>query len=154
MTTHGQRNSRAYRIWHGMKTRCLNVNEHSYPRYGGQGVTISEDWMKFENFFRDMGHPPEKYTIERLSNDLGYSKENCVWADHATQVRNRRNAVKVTIGDETMIVWDWCQRNGIKPATAYFRIKSGWDPRIAVTKPSRKITLAKPSAKAALGAKP
>ena len=38
-----------------------------------------------------MGPRPPGLTIERTNNDLGYSKANCIWADHTTQMRNRRS---------------------------------------------------------------
>jgi len=74
-----------------MMQRCYNENTKWYHNYGGRGVTVCEAWHKSENFIADMGEPPFKgATLERLNNDLGYSPDNCVWADRQTQTENRR----------------------------------------------------------------
>jgi hypothetical protein len=75
-----------YRIWNGMKSRCLNPNRKDYPRYGGRGVTVCERWLRFENFYADMGpRPSPKHSIDRIDNDGNYEPGNCKWATLAEQ---------------------------------------------------------------------
>jgi hypothetical protein len=83
--------SPTYRSWQAMKNRCLNPKQDNYPRYGGAGVTICEPWLTFANFLADMGEKPPGKTLDRIKNELGYSKENCRWATPLEQGRNRRN---------------------------------------------------------------
>lgn len=82
--------SREYVIWCGMLKRCRNPNSPAYPRYGGRGINVCAEWSKFENFLRDMGTCPEGASIERIDNDMGYSRDNCRWASSAEQNRNTR----------------------------------------------------------------
>lgn len=89
--THKKSKSRAYRIWSGMIQRCTNQDRPSFKYYGARGIGVCETWLKFETFFEDMGDPPDGLTLERVDNNAGYSKTNCVWADNATQSRNSRN---------------------------------------------------------------
>ena len=89
MSTHSQSRSKTYNIWVGIKQRCLNPNSNSYENYGARGITISEEWMDFENFYRDMGECPEGLTIERIDNDGDYRYGNCIWADRSTQNINK-----------------------------------------------------------------
>ena len=87
---HGKSNSRVYSIWEGMIQRCTNPNQENYRNYGGRGITVSDEWRDFQNFYRDMGDPPEGLTLERKDNDSGYSRENCVWATRSEQMQNTR----------------------------------------------------------------
>ena len=95
--THGQSNaggrrkaSRAYRCWQSMLRRCTWPKAINYHRYGGAGITVDR-WMSFETFLADMGPPPsECHTIDRIDNDLGYSKANCRWATYHEQRMNQR----------------------------------------------------------------
>ena len=41
---------RLRRIWWGMKTRCYNENDKHYKNYGARGISISDEWLIFENF--------------------------------------------------------------------------------------------------------
>jgi hypothetical protein len=75
-----------------MKNRCYNKNSEAYHNYGGRGINVSDEWHDFEAFYKDMGDKPEGLTLERVDNDAGYSKDNCVWASRKAQVRNSRRA--------------------------------------------------------------
>jgi hypothetical protein len=89
--THGLTESETYYRWTDMKTRCLNKNSTSYPRYGGNGVIICDRWIhSFENFLEDMGECKKGMTLDRIDNDKGYSKENCRWVPKSAQSRNRK----------------------------------------------------------------
>src|SRR4029077_1935061 len=57
-TKHGMKRKKIYNIWVGMKARCLNKNSKDYKRYGEKGITICDEWLDFENFYKDMGEPP------------------------------------------------------------------------------------------------
>lgn len=91
--THGMSASVEYRVWRHAIARCHNPRDSNYHNYGARGITVCERWRaSFVNFLEDMGHrPPGRMSLERVDNDSGYSKENCIWATAAAQARNSRN---------------------------------------------------------------
>jgi len=86
-------NSKIYRIWANMITRCSNPKASNYKYYGGRGIAVCEDWKLFANFFRDMGECPDGLTLDRIDVNGNYEKQNCRWADWATQCSNKRKKV-------------------------------------------------------------
>lgn len=90
-TKHRMSNTPTYKSWHNMKQRCLNENHKAFKNYGKRGITVCERWMKFENFLEDMGERPSKeYSIERIDNNKGYNKSNCIWILDYKQNRNKK----------------------------------------------------------------
>lgn len=108
-----------------MKTRCLNPNADAYKDYGGRGITICEPWLKFENFWRDMGDPPEGHTIERDDVNGNYEPKNCRWIPHWRQNRNTRSSRMITHKGETLCLADWSDRLHIPYMTLLRRLHKG-----------------------------
>lgn len=66
-----------------MIERCYHVKAINYKKYGGNGVTVSNRWKCFKNFYNDVQHIPN-YDLDKdlLSKDVKiYSKETCCWLD-------------------------------------------------------------------------
>ena len=95
---YGKKYKEVYNIYHGILTRCYNENHHSFHRYGGRGIKVCDSWLGdsgFHNFYRDMGDRPSKeHSIDRIDVNGDYCKDNCRWADHLTQARNKTTAIK------------------------------------------------------------
>lgn len=94
-TTHGLTNSSEFKVWTGIKERCLNSNNPNYINYGGRGITICNRWLNsFENFLNDMGSKPDiNSTIERVNVNGNYEPLNCIWLDSKYQNRNTTRTV-------------------------------------------------------------
>lgn len=88
--THGMSYTSIFRIWSDMLSRCNNSNHKNYHNYGGRGIKVSENWLKFENFYKDMGDRPKGLQIDRINNDGNYEHGNCRWATASQNVNNRR----------------------------------------------------------------
>ena len=97
MTKHWKRYNRIYKIFKGMKDRCIYEWNASYKNYWARWVKC--EWKCFEDFYRDMHESYEDHvkqfgekqtTLDRVNPELNYCKENCRWATYSEQNRNKR----------------------------------------------------------------
>jgi hypothetical protein len=114
--THGDT---LHNIWCSMKSRCYREKDPQYERYGGRGIKINLDWLySFDQFYDDMisTYVPG-LVIDRVDNNLGYSKENCRWATQTENNRNRRDNINITINGRTECITEWARLTGTGYAT-------------------------------------
>jgi hypothetical protein len=88
-TNHGLHGSPTYNSWRGMKGRCNNEKNISFPKYGGAGIRVCEEWKDFRIFLKDMGKRPDGCSLDRIDNSKGYSKDNCKWSTKLEQEYNK-----------------------------------------------------------------
>lgn len=137
---HGHANpgDRTYHTWASMKQRCYDKAHKSWPAYGGRGVTVCDEWNRsFEAFLRDMGEKPEGFSIGRLDNSLGYSKENCRWETSKQQARNRRSTRFVQAFGLSKPLAEWCEQYAIPQDSARYRLSAGWSAEQTFSQPLR-----------------
>lgn len=134
MLKHGKYKLKAYMAWYHMIERCYNKKSSSYRRWGGRGITVSDSWRSLDNFLNDMGEPEKCYSLDRIDNDKGYSKENCRWATNEEQAQNRRTSIQVTINGKTASVSKHCRDLGLHNRLIYKLIKKGLSPENAFIK--------------------
>ena len=98
---HGLNSNRFYLTWYNMIKRCTNPKNEDYKNYGERGITICDEWLDIKKFiaWAEATHPDiEGVSLDRIDNDLGYSPENCRWADRTTQSINQRKYKSNTSG--------------------------------------------------------
>lgn len=125
---HNAIGTREYITWTNIKARCTNPNNNSYYNYGGRGITVCDKWLEsFENFYEDMGNCPKGFSIERVNNNKGYNKNNCIWASSKTQSMNRRSNFIVNYKGEEKPLKQWCEDLNLEYKKVFARIKQlGW----------------------------
>ena len=98
---HGLRSNRFYSTWRQMLQRCNNHADIGYIYYGARGITVCEEWLDIRNFvdWAEKTYPNlEGYTLDRIDVNMGYSPNNCRWADIITQNINQRMKKSNTSG--------------------------------------------------------
>lgn len=99
-------NEKLYSVWKSMIRRC-NCEKHiRYHCY--KNVSISKDWMCFENFLEDVKHIDNWNEQKFFNNELQldkdykqigkekkvYSKDTCIWIEKNTNNRYQPNHCK------------------------------------------------------------
>lgn len=108
---HMMSGTRIYQEWQGMKGRCNNPHDPRYDRWGGRGIKVCDEWQNsfeaFYNWAMANGYKDD-LTIDRIDNDGNYEPSNCRWATQQEQSRNRSSNIKITIGNSTRTLMEWC----------------------------------------------
>lgn len=126
--THGMRNTRLYRIWLGMKSRCTIKTTTSFRHYGGRGITICDEWMNDFQSFYDWAMAngySENLTIDRIDPNGNYEPSNCRWVTTKVQANNKRTNAKILFNGETKTIKEVSEISGINYQTLFSRYKAG-----------------------------
>lgn len=109
-----------YAAWRNMHIRCKDARKDGYKDYGGRGISVDLSWNDFQVFAKDMGPRPKGFSLERVHNNRGYSKENCLWASAKQQALNRRSNILITLGSETYPLSVWSENLGVNYHKLYW----------------------------------
>jgi len=85
--------TRLYKIWMGMKVRCINPNAANYKWYGGRGIFVCDEWINSFMIFRDWALSngyANNLTIDRIDNDSNYEPSNCQWITSFKNLSRRK----------------------------------------------------------------
>jgi hypothetical protein len=132
--------TRLYSVWFGMKRRCTNHSDKSYPNYGGRGIKICGEWLHDFRAFADWAYGSgyrEDLSIERIDNNGDYRPENCRWIPMIDQVKNRRCSKFYFFAGRQMLLPEIAQVSGIHKDTLSYRLRRGDDIETAVSRPLR-----------------
>lgn len=136
--THGMFNTRIYRIYAGMKSRCYNPNRKKYPIYGGRGIKICDEWlgedgfMNFYNWSISNGYD-DTLSIDRIDVNGNYEPSNCRWATTKKQGNNTTTNRYITFNGKTKTLAEWSDETGISYSALKHRIDRGWEIEKALT---------------------
>ena len=120
---HGLSKTRLYKIWLGIKKRCLNKNCSRYKYYGGRGINICNEWKddfkSFSNWAQQNGYTDE-LSIDRIDVNGNYSPENCRWSTKEQQSNNTRSNKYLEYKGIKHSMSEWCKLLGLN----YYKIRS------------------------------
>ena len=124
--SHRMSGTRIYGIWQGIKKRCYNPHEARYDRYGGRGIKMCDEWRESFQAFYDWATEngyEETLSIDRIDNNGDYCPENCRWSDTQEQARNRSSNIRITIGNATKTLTEWCEIFEVDSKMVFARYK-------------------------------
>lgn len=147
VTTHGSWGNPLLSVWSHMMSRCYDLHDKRYERYGGRGITVCYRWHDVRNFINDM---QDRYVkglqIDRKDNDKGYFPDNCHWVDTFAQAQNKSNVPLHTHNGKTLCLAEWSRVTGLSYACLRDRLKRGWDIHKTLTTPTIPIPESMPIA--------
>ena len=139
-TNNGYSKTRIYSIYIGIKRRCCNPEDKSYPHYGGRGIKICDEWLKDSKVFIEWAKSNgynDNLSIDRIDVNGNYEPKNCRWVTAKSQANNRTNNLFITFEGKTMTAAEWCESKGWNRHVIPARLKKGWSLEKAMTTPLR-----------------
>lgn len=135
--THGMTDTRLYRIHRHMINRCCNQNDISYTHYGGRGIKVCDEWMKFSCFYEwAMQNGYDDFlSIDRIDVNGDYCPNNCRWASLDEQANNKSTTKYFTYQGETKSIGQWAKQYDVPYKRLWKRLHNGWDIESALFTP-------------------
>lgn len=126
--THGMSKTRLYTIWKDIKQRCFDTSTNGYHNYGGRGITVCNEWLRFEPFMEwALSHGyQDDLTIDRINVNGNYEPNNCRWITVKEQANNTRLTRYITCDGETHTLSEWSNITGLSRSIISKRLESGW----------------------------
>ena len=119
--------SRLYNIWKCMRQRCNNPRNPNYPRYGGKGVRIREEWTEY-SVFRDWAYVNgyrDDLSIDRINSSGNYCPENCRWTNAKVQSNNTNRNHYIEFHGERLTIAQIADRLNVSYSTIQHRVERG-----------------------------
>lgn len=139
-STHGDYKSRLYRIYNGIKQRCLIPSDTGYKWYGARGITVCEEWLNDYQVFKEWAFTNgynDTLSIERINNDGNYEPSNCKWIPLKDQPKHTRKTKQIEYDGKIYTMSGLAKEFNIKRHTLYSRLKNGWSIEKALTPPRK-----------------
>lgn len=113
-------------IYYGMVRRCHDPRRKDYPKYGGRGITVCDEWREGFPVFEQwaMSHGFKKgMTLDRIANARGYNPNNCRWISKKAQGYNRKTNRYIAMDNQVRTLEEWCKIYDITPDLVIHRVQ-------------------------------
>lgn len=144
--THNLSKHPLFKVYVGMKERCINPNHNRYQYYGGKGVSVCPEWIDdFKAFFdwAVLNGYKKGLTIHRKKSDKNYQPDNCSFVSYQRQRLEMDNINLITAFGESkcLTAWSEDERCSVTFKCLYGRFtqyKEDWpDIEEAITAPAK-----------------
>jgi len=142
-TRHGLSYEKLYRVHKSMIQRCYNSSHWLYPRYGGRGICVCENWRdnikSFIEWAKANGYE-NTLTIDRIDNDGNYEPKNCRFVTKKENMNNTSKTIFLEINGVKISLQDAASKYNIDQTVIYQRLKKlKWTMEDCVFKPVKKL---------------
>lgn len=143
-TKHGLRNTRLYKTWSNIKSRCYNPNKDTFNYYGERNIIMCDEWkenfLSFYNWSIEHGYK-EELTIDRINPNGNYEPNNCRWITMKKQQNNKLNNHYIIYKGEKHTLMEWSEILNINYKALHKRLAYlNWSIERAFTTPIKKGT--------------
>lgn len=124
---HGERHTRLYLVWAGIKTRCHNENDPLFRWYGARGIGMCPEWREsYAAFAAHVGPDPGPvYQVGRIDNQRGYEPGNVRWETSKENNRNKRSTLWVSMNGKRVCFAEACEYLGLEYKREWAKLKKG-----------------------------
>lgn len=123
-------------VWREMKRRCSDSNVSGFANYGGNGISVCDEWLDFMSFreWSMSNGYHEGLSIDRIDPSGNYCPENCRWVTRVIQNRNK-NTYKRNKTGHSGVLWrkqnrKWQAKISIEGKTKHIGLFSTMDEAI------------------------
>jgi hypothetical protein len=136
---HGKSRTKLYYVYQSMKQRCTDKNHHAYRDYGGRGITVCNEWLRFAVFYdwaiKNGYKENSTLSIDRIDVNGNYCPENCRWTNIDTQANNKRSNKYLELNGERHSIAEWAKILGGSTSLIHSRLRNGWNIEKALSTP-------------------
>jgi len=100
--------------WQQIIKRCYDERSPVYHRYGGRGITVSQEFKDprtFCSYVNSLPRTPDQYHLDRIDNDKGYERGNLRWSTPKENNRNKENHHYVTLNGIKMCKTEFIEKH-------------------------------------------
>ena len=93
VTSHKYKGHKLVKIYHGIKSRCYNLNHKSFHNYGGRDIGMCKEWRENQLAFIEWSLKngwEKQLEFDRINNDEDYSPNNCRFVNKTQNALNKR----------------------------------------------------------------
>lgn len=136
-------------VYLSIRSACENPQDPKYPKFGGRGISVCEEWKRsFDNFrewSENNGYDSGTFLL-RYDVKQDYTPYNSKWTHSCNDGNGRKGNIMLTANGETHSLAEWSRITGLHRSSIEERLLRGATPEEAVN-PQRKPKGRKPRTK-------
>lgn len=136
-------------IYISIRSACENPQDPKYPKFGGKGIKVCDEWRRSFEAFRKWSETngyDDKAFLLRYDVTKDFSPYNSKWVHSPNKGNGRKGSIMLTANGETHSLAEWSRITGLNRSSIEERLLRGATPEEAVN-PERRPRGRKPRTK-------